>query len=476
MKAKIAGEKRKEEARKNGASGNRTSDDRGNRGGHQVTDRSGSRKTGAAPVKGGGSRQPASRSSSANRSQRGITSYKILSSLFDPARVPQDAADVIRNFDSIVYSTHPLNSKQKVLLPQQVRALSHNLTDERSSRRLGYMNEKTALTAYVHYYMWWNLVRLVKLFSGMEESAFCLKDGDICADIGSGPLTVVTALLLARPELRNKKLTWYCVDLSHDALAFGEDIFLSVAARLGAEPWKIIRVKGSVDSQLKEKCAFVTSANVFNELHDDADMPPDFLAKSYTGKILSFADGTNPDARVLTIEPGDPRSARLVSLMRDAYMRRGFVPVAPCCHCRGCPMDGKKGGKWCNFAFSTDDAPAGLKKISEKADLAKERAVLSFVLARRGAADGTEMVGKTDAGVDGAAGSTDATLLLRIASDPIRLPGNRTGYYACSDMGLVLFVTEKKLFSGQLIEAKRPDGKRELALDEKSGAILMGGD
>ncbi len=453
LKAKIADEKRKEEARKIASSDGRKSSDS---------------RTSPANRKSSANRKDGTGAVFSNRSQRGGASHKILSSLFDPARVPQDAADVIRNFDSIVYSTHPLNSKQKVLLPQQVRALSHNLTDERSSRRLGYMNEKTALTAYVHYYMWWNLVRLVKLFSGMEENAFCLKDGDICADIGSGPLTVVTALLLARPELRQKKLTWYCVDLSHDALAFGEDIFLSVAARLGVEPWKIIRVKGSVDSQLKERCAFVASANVFNELHDDADMPPDFLAKNYTGKILSFVDGANPDARVLTIEPGDPRSARLVSLMRDAYMRRGFVPVAPCCHCGTCPMDGKKGGKWCNFSFATDDAPAGLKKISEKADLAKERAVLSFVLARRGTGDASEAA--EDAGADGAA------LLLRIASDPIRLPGNRTGYYACSDMGLVLFVTEKKLFSGQLIEAKRPDGKRKLAVDEKSGAILMGGE
>ena len=93
-----------------------------------------------------------------------------LSSLFDPSSVPKDAAEIIENFDDIVSSSHPLNSKQKALLPQQIRALSHNLTDERGDRRLGYMNETTALSAYVHYFLWWNLVRLTRLFSNMESS------------------------------------------------------------------------------------------------------------------------------------------------------------------------------------------------------------------------------------------------------------------------------------------------------------------
>ena len=378
-----------------------------------------------------------------------------LSSLFDPSSVPKDAAEIIENFDDIVSSSHPLNSKQKALLPQQIRALSHNLTDERGDRRLGYMNETTALSAYVHYFLWWNLVRLTRLFANMESSFFSFDDSGVFVDIGSGPLTVPIALLLARPELRKKNITCYCLDLSQQALAFGEDIFLSVAARLECNTWKIVRIKGNLDSSLKEKADLVTCANMLNELHDDAQMPPDFLAKKYTDRLVSFAKSGTSKPRILSIEPGDPRSARLVSLMRDSFIRKGFVPVAPCCHCRTCPMDGKKGGKWCNFAFSADSAPAQLKRISEKADLAKDRAVLSFAAVEKKTENET----------------CDDMLKMRIASDPIRLPGHRTGYYACSEKGLLLAVTEQKLFSGELIVTKVP--KKQMPIDEKSGAQII---
>lgn len=389
------------------------------------------------------------------RKQSKPFSARRISSLFDPSSIPQDAVKIIEDFDRIVSSSHPLNSKQKALLPQQIRELSHNLTDERGNRRMGYMNETTALSAYVHYFLWWNLVRLVKLFANMDSSFFNFKDGSIFVDLGSGPLTVPISLLLARPELRNKNITVYCFDLSQQALSFGEDIFLSVAAKLQCTPWKIVRVKGSLDSSIREKADLVTCANVLNELHDDAQMPPDYLAKKYTDRLISFADDSNSKARIISIEPGDPRSARLVSLMRDAFIRKGFIPVAPCCHCESCPMDGKKGGKWCNFAFAADNAPADLKRISEKADLAKERAVLSFTA--------VEKNGKVE---------TDENYLsMRIASDPIRLPGHRTGYYACSSKGLLLAVTDQKLFSGELVSTKAPS--KPMPIDEKSGAQII---
>ena len=98
--------------------------------------------------------------------------------------------------------------------------------------------------------MWWNLIRLTKLFSNINFDSVNLSDGDFCLDIGSGPLTVVTALWLTRPELRSKKITWYCLDISKEVLSLGENIFLSVAAKTLSDseeelPWKIIRVKGS---------------------------------------------------------------------------------------------------------------------------------------------------------------------------------------------------------------------------------------
>ena len=146
--------------------------------------------------------------------------------------------------------------------------------------------------------------------------------------------------------------------------------------------------------------------------------------------------------------------------MRDAFIRKNFIPVAPCCHCEACPMDGKKGGKWCNFAFTADDAPEELKRISEKADLAKERAVLSFV-----AVEYKEVKHDRNPADD------SSLLTLRIASDPIKLPGQRTGYYACSSKGLILAVTNHKLFSGEEIQVTSP--QKPMPVDSKSGAYIL---
>lgn len=391
-----------------------------------------------------------------------LTVYKPDNYLFDINAIPQDGIKILNDFGQIIESAYPLNSKQKALLPIQIRELSHNLTDERSERRRGYMNQTTALSAYVRYYTWWNLVRLTRLFASLPKDFFSLEKDSVCLDIGSGPLTVPVALFISRPELRKIPLTWYCMDISQNSLSMGENIFLSVAAALKTEPWKIIKVKGEIGTEIKQKAALVTCANVLNELHEDFSLPPDFLAKKYCEKILSYTDNS-PKTKILVIEPGVPKTARLVSLMRDSFLRKDFVPVSPCTHCSECPMDGKRGGKWCNYSFATDNAPAVLKKLSEKADLPKERAVLSFFAVQK----------KTDGEEKNAAqiNSDSTTLRFRIASDPIRLPGARTGYYACSDKGLLLVVSDSKLLSGQAFTIPKP--KKNQGIDQKSGALII---
>lgn len=398
-----------------------------------------------------------------NAPKRKPLDHELLNSLFNRDNIPADALKILNDFQEIALSAVPLTSKQRSLLPGQIRELSHNLTDERSSRRLSYMNQTETLTAYIHYFMWWNLVRLTRLFANLpaEYFDFATKVSDdekiICLDIGSGPLTLPLALFLARPELRSKKLVWYCMDISAQSLSNGENIFLSTSARLASEPWSIIRVKGEMGTQIKEKVRFITSANAFNEIIEDATMPPDFLAKKYTEKLLSYADEADAETRVLLVEPGVPNSARFISLMRAALMRRGYIPASPCPHCTECPMEGKKGGKWCNLAFQTTDAPSALKKLSEAAQLPKERAVLSFVACKKGDIPETKEGAKK--------------ITFRIASDPIRLPGGKTGFYACSEMGLLLVESQANLKSGDMIEVNLP--RHPLKTDQKSNALIL---
>lgn len=449
---------------------------------------------------------------------------KNIASLFSTEKLDDEAKYILENFDQIIQGVRPLNSRQLQQLPDNIRNLSHQLTDQRSTRRLGYMNDNIQLSSYVRYYTWWNLVRLTRLFSNLPESSFPsekiksgnsksgeIKSGDsnlsekstICLDLGSGPLTVVTALWLARPELRCKHLVWYCLDVSANSMALGEDVYLSVVARMknkndrlseSYEPWKIIRVKGSFGTQIRQKADFITCANMFNELDQSSDMPPEFQTKKYYDQIAKYSA---PYSKVLLIEPGVPKAARTLSLLRERFIRDKFYVVAPCPHAGECPMNGFKAytgsqHKWCNFAFTTEDAPARLQKLSVQAKLPKERATLSFlsVSGDLTSTGGNFAEGKTlSAGKVSFTGETSLTC--RITSDAFRLPGNKTGFYACSELGLTLVKTDGKLESGNpncgiksgdLLQVniknssksnRKDNTETTLPRDEKSGAVVV---
>lgn len=428
--------------------------------------------------------------------------------LFNAAALPQDAQKILDTFDEIVQGVRPLSAKQLHFLPNTIRDLSHSLTDERGKRRLGYMKDTQLLSAYTRYFSWWNLVRLTRLFANLPSDAFHLDDGDVCLDVGSGPLTVVCALWLARPELRAKKLTWYCMDISKSALALGEDLFLSIVAKTEngdvLEHWQIIRVTGALGAAtIKEKASFITCANMFNEMYQDTNEPPEFSAKKYSEALLSYA---TDDARVLVVEPGIPKTARFISLMRDSFLRKKMRVVSPCPHAETCPMNGAhahRGGnaKWCNFSFNTDgakDVPAALQKLSEAAQLGKYRAVMSFVFATRAsavnggvaAADGRAVASGRSApsrsvsageqnsrlaNVSYASRSAASESIFRIASEPIKLAYGDVGFYACGAEGLALIVnkTQKDFASGDLISVAMNSTKKNFQIDKKSGAKII---
>ena len=386
-------------------------------------------------------------------------------SLFDNTKIPQDSLKIIEAFDQIVQNVRPLNSRQLQQLPENIRSLSHQMTDDRANRRLGYMNDNSQLSSYVRYFTWWNLVRLTRLFSNLPDQSFPESDC-VCLDLGSGPLTVVTALFLARPELRKKKLVWYCLDVSANSMALGEDIFLSVCAKLNEQPWQIIRVKGSFGTAIKKKADFITCANMFNELDQASDMPPEYKVRKYYEQLIRYAD---EKARFLLIEPGVPKAARTLSLLRERFIKGGAGILAPCPHSKECPMSGfgaytGSKNKWCNFAFETTGAPEKLLKLSERAKLPKERATLSFISAVPEPVEGQQPQ-------------------IRITSDEFRLPNYMSGFYACTESGLALVEVPSqnntrlpkppfRPCSGDLIEVKKitPDS---LPKDEKSGAIKI---
>ena len=401
--------------------------------------------------------------------------YSLQNSLFSTKNIPSDAKKILEDFDQIVQTVRPLNSRQIQQLPDNIKTLSHQLTDKRSERRLGYLNDNIQLSSYVRYYTWWNLVRLTRLFSNLPKESFP-QENQICLDCGTGPLTVIIALWLARPELRKHKLTWYCLDVSANSMIFGEDLYLTIAAKNPEfEPWKIIRVKGAFGTQIKQKAGFITCANMLNELDQNSDMPPEYQAKKYFQQFEAYSTA---QTKFLLVEPGVPKSSRTLSLLRTRFLEEGRLIAAPCPHAQECPMNGFKAytgssHKWCNFAFSTDDAPLKLQKLSERAKLPKERATLSFLSVTEKInieeKNSKLLENKDDENSKGL--KWGQTLKCRIASDYF-IVDKKQAFYACSKLGLTLIRTQAKSQSNGKISYQNYTEKEE-SLD-KNNSLTSG--
>jgi len=373
------------------------------------------------------------------REKRSSTPYTFGKPVF--SELTSEAKNILEHFPALLDRILPLDTKKKQLLPQHIHTLFHELTDERSSRKTHYLNDPVKLSAYTHYYVWWNLVRLTKLLQNLEIP---LDDGDYAADFGSGPLTFVCALWIAKPELRKKRLTWYCVDISNKALSFGEELFLALCAYTGKKnnngeiPWTVKKVCGAFGTALSEKVSLVTEANMFNEIFWNSPLSLDDQAEKTHRTVMHYL---KPAGSVLFIEPGIPLAGEFLSLLRTEFLAAGFSIYAPCPHDGVCcfPNRSPQGGtkapvafhKWCHFTFETHDSPENLLCLSEASHLGKERASLSFLY-------GTLSLSAISSGA-AQRGASDG-IPVRICSDIIKPDPHTIGRYACSEKGF-MFIT-----------------------------------
>lgn len=393
-----------------------------------------------------------------------------------------DTKALLNSFDLIIKDALKLSSKQTASVPKDIRILFHELTNERGSRKVNYLNNPVKLTAYIYHYMWWNLVRISKLIGNLD---FDLKDGDIIADFGCGPMTLMCAFWIAKPELRSKKLHWYCADISGKALAAGEALFNSLFAftnqKAGIEQtpnWKLTKLNGSFGLPLKEKVNLFVSANMFNEIFWDSSIKIEGEAERAARTIQHYLQ---ENGAALIIEPGIPLAGEFLSALRKNFIEKKYKIISPCPHAEICPIPGKKTSeqknikypialdKWCHFSFYADDAPPKLVELSEAARLEKTRASLSFIYCR-----GEEKKEKQSD-----LENEKKDFLVRISSEIIKLGDGKIGRYACSEKGFLL-LTEKKSSRSKLKEyvdgslIKIEDKKTNRFFhDRKTGALII---
>jgi SAM-dependent methyltransferase len=398
--------------------------------------------------------------------------------LFPPLK-PQTVS-LVNNIPALIDKTFPIPERFLRAVPQNVAELSRFLTSERSERSLSYLNRPGLLSAYLRYYLPWNIYRLCRLLPSLELN---LAPGDSILDLGCGPLTFAAALWISRPELRDTQLEIYCVDQSGPALEAGKKFFTALAGGYGSgSSWRIVTVKNRVSSYAhKKQAALVCAINLFNEINDEpGNTDSEYRRKRAlnAGRLLNGCC-QSAGGSILVVEPGDPNSGQFISLLRGALLELGRPPAAPCTHCGPCPMPGgfsdregkRNKNRWCHFAFDTEDAGESLHRLSGAAGIPKERAALSFLLclpAHAGAADRQASGSKRNSRKENAQNPAG----LRVISDSFPLPDNNSGRYGCSHSGLVLLTGSRskieKTSSGSLINAKYKNGRR----DSKSGALL----
>jgi len=392
------------------------------------------------------------------------------SGLFTP--LPPDTRRLLEGIPALIDGVFPLPARFRSSLPKNIAELSRLLTSARGERGLSYMGRAPMLSAYLRYFLPWNLYRLCRLLPNLDIT---LSPGDGITDLGCGPLTFAAALWICRGDLRSVPLEFDCADQNRQVLEAGKKFFSALSG--GNSPWKINTIKGDLktarartaaigraaatgrNATIGRAAALVCAVNVFNEMYGDISRS-DGNDLSHNAEKTSrlLAGYGSASSSFLVVEPGFPRCGEFISLLRGVFLEHGIRPLSPCPHDGICPMRGKK--RWCHFAFETGDAPGALRGLSRAAGLPKERAVLSFLYAAKGRA-----ATKSRAGAGGDAG-------LRIISDAFPLPYGNYGRYCCSGRGLALLIDKKSIIDnlpcGLLINNAVSGEER----DPKSGAFV----
>jgi len=316
-----------------------------------------------------------------------------------------DTQKLLNSIPELISKTFPIPARFRGALPSDIAELSRLLTNNRGERALSYIGQKNYLSAYLHYFLPWNLYRLCFLLPSIDIK---LSAGDSITDLGSGPLTFVTALWISRPDLRSIPLEFNCIDRTLSVMEAGKKLFSALCSQTRIESkWKINLIKKEINisglnkgghqkpdklstgKHQKGNASLVCAVNLFNEMYDR-------IPHSNIGKLKGMAENAahymheeaDIDASILIVEPGIPQSGRFISLLRDAFIELERPPSAPCTHTGDCPLIPRhqKAGikqKWCHFASDAEGIPRELKRLSAAARLPKERIVVSFLLTQK---------------------------------------------------------------------------------------------
>ncbi|WP_300858242.1 small ribosomal subunit Rsm22 family protein [uncultured Desulfovibrio sp.] len=423
---------------------------------------------------------------------------------------PLDAAaqTALARLPEALERVRPLSAAHRRSLPEDIAALSRALTAERAELRRPYWSRPAFVSAYLYYFLPWNLVRLTRLFRGLPLPPPGQGEA-LLMDAGSGPLTVPLALWLARPEWRSAPVRVLALDSAAQPLELGRALFAAWAELLGAPGWPVRLERGPLESLAARALPLVrgararpwliTAANVLNEVRpargghagagvrdedagdaweadagDRVDERLERLLEAWSPLLAAPVrrgdDGAGADAgaspALLFVEPGTRLGGTTMMRLREAALAGGLSAYAPCTQDDPCPL---ARGAWCHFTFSPEGAPQWLAALSARAGLAKRSLSLSPLLLGAPGEEG---------GFGRSRGDGSAAPEARVLSSPFAVPGVRgQARYACAACGLALLEDAGALPSGACVRlvagGEGPGRESRPRRDHRSGAQIF---
>lgn len=386
--------------------------------------------------------------------------WKAVSELFPP--LPKGFQ--INALPEALQKVWPLNARRQRALSGDINDLSRLLTCERGDLRGPYWNRPGYVSAYLYYFLPWNIVRLGRLFSGLRLPAPVNLQKPLLLDAGSGPLSLPIALWLAKPAWRRLPIHVTALDAAKQPLHLGASIFQTLGEILGEPVWPVKTVAGPLQALGRiapRDCQtwLITAANVLNELkpkrrHGYFDREDDGNDKRFYALLAAWSPLWRTDSPwLLFAEPGTRLGSGAIMSMRESALEFGLAPAAPCPHAKPCPLLEKR-GSWCHFVYSAQEAPSWLKETSREARLFKTSLSLSpLLLAPRSLSRAYPA----------------KSLPCRVVSQEFAVKGSAS-HYGCSARGLCLLPDSRGLFSGSLTLADAP---HDAPRDGKSGAVIV---
>lgn len=246
-------------------------------------------------------------------------------------------------------ATKPWNKQDTLFFAKGILKLSQGFTSQRGDRYQDYFNDPVLRSGYLSYFLPVNLAKVLSIFQ-KHQLTWSKKSLHI-VDVGAGPLTLSTALVLhlidIQPRLSDTlKITVDVYEMNAKVAAEGAQILEALVQRTWGDKahLKINIHSGNIFHKKlpSKKADFILLGNVLNEFKTRTQQ-----SQMIQNLLKAFG---RKDTHVLMIEPGTKKDSRDLQILHDQILEKtSYKVLGPCLHQQNCPLNSVAKADWCHF-------------------------------------------------------------------------------------------------------------------------------